>query len=163
MLSFAACEQSTTTTSQIAPTPITTSTPPLQSVPPPLNWLADRVFVGVSNPAGCPNGARVGDSRNDVGWSIKIDGGAIKLDEDVGNWPNDDVPYSGTLSGTQFEASYSVRADSLQTACQWGGGTLTGEFNSDFTRFAATETLVWGPSESEVMVQARWTGRAVMR
>jgi hypothetical protein len=163
VLWFSACEQSTASTSQIAPTPITAFTPPPQSVPPPLNWLADRVFVVVSNPGGCPNGARVGDSRNDVGWSISIDGGSIKLDEDVGNWPNDDVPYSGTLSGTHFEASYSSGGDYSQTACGWRGGTLTGNFNSDFSRFEASEILVWGPPESEVMVQARWTGRVVMR
>ena len=92
---------------------------------PPINWLADRVVVVVSNPGGCPNGARVGDSRTTVSWSISIDGGSIKLDEDVGNWPNDDVPYSGTLSGIRFEASYLAGGGYLPTACQWSGGTLT--------------------------------------
>jgi len=92
-----------------------------------------------------------------------MDGGSIKLDEDIGNWPTDDIPYSGTLSGTQFEASYLAGADYLQTACQWRGGTLTGNFNIDFSRFEATETLVWGPPESATTVEARWTGRVVMR
>ena len=98
-----------------------------------------------------------------MSWSISIDGGSIKLDEDVGNWPTDDVPYSGTLSGTHFEASYLVGGGYLPTACQWRGGTLTGEFNSDFSKLEATEILVWGPPASETMVQARWTGRVVRR
>jgi len=98
-----------------------------------------------------------------VSWSISIDGGSIELDEDIVNWPTDDVPYSGTLSGTHFEASYSAGGDYLQSACQWKGGTLTGNFNSDSSRFEATEILVWGPPENETTVQARWTGRVVMR
>jgi hypothetical protein len=164
VLSFAACEPSATQTST-TPTPINTSTresPPL--VRPPVNWIGDRVFAVVNGPgARCGWSGEVGDSRTDVSWSISIDGGSIKLDEDVVNWPTDDVPYAGTLSGTHFEASYSAGADYLQSACQWKGGTLTGNFNSDSSRFEATEMLVWGPPENETTVQARWTGRVVMR
>jgi hypothetical protein len=109
--------------------------------------------------AACGWGTRVGDSRNDVEWNIRIDASTILLDEDMPNWPNDDVPYSGTLRGRQFDGSLFMGDDYLRWACQFKGGTLTGEFNTDFSTFAATEILTWGPPERETTVTRRWVGR----
>jgi hypothetical protein len=88
---------------------------------------------------------------------VAIDGARIVLDEDMRNWPSDDVPLTGTLSGAEFSASYSVGADYLRWACQFKEATLSGRFSADFNSFEAMETLVWGPPNAETTVHRRWT------
>ena len=78
------------------------------------------------------------------------------LDEDIPNWPTDDIPYSGSMSGTSFDATY---AQTPAGVCAFRGGTLSGSFSDDGLTFEALETLAWGPSERQVTVQRRWTGR----
>jgi hypothetical protein len=112
--------------------------------------------------AACGWGTRVGDTRTDVEWNISIETSAISLDEDMPNWPTDDVPYSGMLRGRQFDGSYFMGDDYLRWACQFKGGTLKGEFSMDFSTFDAIETLTWGPPERETIVTRRWVGRSLV-
>jgi len=83
-------------------------------------------------------------------------GDSVMLDEDIPNWPTDDIPYSGSMSGTSFVATYTLTPAGV---CAFGGGTLSGSFSDDGLTFEALETLGWGPSERQVTVQRRWTGR----
>ena len=134
-------------------------TPP--AIQPTANWTADAtveaVVIGARIPCGW--GTAVGDTRAGVGWNITIDGSSIRLDEDMGNWPTDDVPYSGTLNGFRFTATYDNGADYLRYVCQFKGGTLSGSFNADFSAFEAAEILVWGPPGGETTVRRQWVGR----
>jgi hypothetical protein len=84
-------------------------------------------------------------------WRVTIDGTSILLDEDMENWPTDHVDFSGTLSGRDFNA----RAPGTGGVCNFTGATLAGTFSSDFSSFAAEETLTWGATE----VHRRWTVR----
>ena len=86
-------------------------------------------------------------------WRITQAGESVTLDEDMRNWPTDDVPYSGTLSSTRFTAGDVEAGDGV---CQFRGGELTGKFSEDGQRFEASETLLWG---STGKVERHWTGR----
>jgi hypothetical protein len=103
----------------------------------------------------------VGETRAGVAWRITITGESISLEEDMQNWPTDHIPFSGTLTGTKFTATYSQGNDYLRWVCQFKGGELSGSFSADFSSFEAYETLVWGPPEQETRVQRRWVGSPV--
>jgi hypothetical protein len=151
--------------SPTAPTVTTQTSATPAPMPAPLslaNWSADAMvtaftFGGRTTPCGW--GTSVGESRRGVQWRVTIEGNSILLDEDMGNWPTDDVPYTGTLNGRQFTATYESPADYLRYACQFEGGTLTGTFNADFSAFEAVEMLMWGAPAKETTVQRLWTGR----
>jgi hypothetical protein len=144
--------------------PTAVAQPPLVVRPRPLesqaNWTADAVVTalkrGGSSPCGW--GTTPGEKRS-VLWRVTVDGNAVTLDEDMGNWPTDDVPYKGTLNGVHFTASYRTGDDYLRYVCQFRGGTLTGTFNADLSTFDAVEIVVWGPPEDETTVERHWTGR----
>ena len=125
------------------------------------NWYATATVVAKSGPGGCGWGRTVGETRTDVGWQVKISGSSVSLDEDMSNWPTDHIPYTGVLEGDDFNARYSQGEDYLRWVCQFKGGELTGRFSSDRKTFEATERLVWGPPESETVVQRRWTGTVI--
>jgi hypothetical protein len=73
------------------------------------------------------------------------------------NWPSDDLPYSGNLSGAGFLAGYNGPSNYADYVCQFRGASITGSFTSDST-FEAVETLVWGRPGSETTVQRHWNG-----
>lgn len=147
-----------------SPMPITAPTPVLQSpgprgpapesVP---NWRAHAVVISVFGSGGCGEGRAPGE-QVEQSWRITTDGDAILLDEDVSNWPTDDVPYHGTLDGRRFTANIDNSPDYLFYACLWRGGTLSGEFNADFTALEADEFMSWGPPDQETVVHRHWTG-----
>jgi len=89
-------------------------------------------------------------------WRITQTGDSVTLDEDMPNWPTDDVPYSGSLNGTHFTATDVEAGNGV---CQFRGGELSGSFSEDGLHFEASETLLWGSSEHPVRVQRHWTGR----
>jgi hypothetical protein len=120
------------------------------------NYRGEAIVVARTGSNPCGWGTSVGETRNDVLWEITISGSSIVLDEDMRNWPTDDVRYSGTLNGVEFTASYSQGDDYLKWVCQFKGGTLTGRFSADFSMFEADETLIWGPPVSETTVYRRW-------
>jgi hypothetical protein len=142
------------TTTAPTPTPIsTTPKPPTPS--PAANWVADATVL--SGPGlGCGWGITVGDTRTGVLWNITRTGDSVMLDEDIPNWPTDDIPYSGSMSGTSFVAAY---AQTPAGVCAFAGGTLSGTFSDDGLTFEALETLAWGPPERKVTVQRHWIGR----
>jgi len=80
------------------------------------------------------------------------------MDEDMRNWPTDDTPYTGTLSGTQFAATYSQPQQAGVVGCQFLGGELSGSFSEDGLHFDAVETNVWVAAGNEVRMQRHWTG-----
>lgn len=126
------------------------------------NWLGDSEVLTVTGPgAACGWGTQVGETRARVTWNITVDGSAISLDEDMQNSPTDDIPFKGALQGEHFEGIYYQGDDYLRYACQFKGGTLTGQFNAGRTTFDATETLAWGPSGAETTVTRRWAGQIV--
>ncbi len=106
----------------------------------------------------CGGGTSPGQTWTGVDWRVTITGDSILLEEDMRNWPTDHIPFSGTLSGRQFSATYTNGDNYVQFYCQFKGGTLTGTFSGDFSSFEAFETLVWGPPGSETAVQRSWTG-----
>ena len=61
----------------------------------------------------------------------------------MSNWPTDDLPYSGNLSGAGFIASYASPSSYADYVCQFREAAITGTFTSDST-FEAVETLVYG-------------------
>jgi hypothetical protein len=139
-----------------APTPTPTSTTPK---PPPssptANWVADATVLSGTS-FGCGWGLAAGETRTGVLWNITRTGDSVMLDEDIPNWPTDDIPYSGSMSGTSFVATYT---QSPAGVCAFGGGTLSGSFSDDGLTFDGLETLAWGPPEHKFTVQRRWTGR----
>jgi hypothetical protein len=144
--------------------PITAPTsvqPPAPAVPSPEsvpNWRADALVISASGGSGGCGWGRTPGEKAEKAWRITVDGDAVTLDEDLSNWPTDDVPYRGTLDGGHFTATVQSSPDYLNYACQWRGGTLTGEFNSDFTTFEADEIVVWGPPGRETTVRRHWVG-----
>jgi hypothetical protein len=143
-----------------SPLPPIVSPPPLPPSPASIpNWKGNATVVSVTRglTPPCGWGTSPNETRNGVEWRIVATDGAILLDEDMRNWPTDDGPYSGTLVGAQFTASYAGDANYAQFACQFREATLTGTFTSDST-FEALETVIWGRPGMETTVQRRWTG-----
>lgn len=139
-----------------APTPTPTSTAPRPSTSTPTaNWVADATVVSGTG-LGCGWGLTAGATRTGVLWNITRTNDSVMLDEDIPNWPTDDIPYSGSVSGTRFVATYTQTPEGV---CAFRGGTLSGSFSDDGLTFEALETLAWGPSEHQVTVQRHWTGR----
>lgn len=147
-----------------SPVPQTPAATPPAPVPyPVVNWLADATVVAVTRGDGgpCGWGTSPGETRKDVYWRIDMRGDAIELDEDLPNWPTDDILYKGTLKGTHFTATYSQGDDYLLYVCRFRGATITGDFSSDFSTFEAEETLGWGTPDDGTTVRRHWTGRFV--
>src|SRR5215471_4075947 len=67
------------------------------------NWMADATVVSSSGST-CGWGTVVGETRSSVLWKITRQNESIVLDEDMPNWPTDDIPFKGTVSGTRFVA-----------------------------------------------------------
>ena len=149
-------------TSPVVPTPTSPSPgppSPSRSASSLENWRASATVVLVTGPgAACGWGVKVGDARTDVAWRITITGESILLEEDMANWPTDHTPFSGTLRGPEFVATYTSGDDYLRWACQFKGGTLRGSFSEDFSTFEGLEELTWGPPDNETTVHRRWTG-----
>lgn len=144
-------------TSSVEPTPLPAQ--PANTANNTANWRADATVVSVapgSTPA-CGWGTSLGETRSGVDWRITLTADAISLDEDMRNWPTDDIPYSGHLDGAQFAASYTSASNYADFVCQFREATLTGRFTSDST-FDAVETLVWGRPGTETTVTRRWNG-----
>jgi hypothetical protein len=146
--------------SPIAPTAIVALSPPAPPSPGTLaNWSGDAVVVSRTGGAACGWGTREGETRADVRWRITVTAGSIAMEEDMNNWPTDHIPFSGTLVGTRFEATYDNGADYLKWVCQFKGATLSGHFSPDFSSFEAEETLTWGAPGADTVVRRRWLGR----
>ena len=128
------------------------------------NWTANALVTSASrgSVAACGWGTSVGETRNAVGWRISVTSDAIHLDEDMGNWPTDDLPYAGQLGGAQFSAAYTSPSNYADFACQFREARISGTFTSDST-FEAEETLFWGPPAAETSVKRHWHGSRLMQ
>jgi hypothetical protein len=104
---------------------------------------------------GCGWGLTGGDTRSGILWRITQTGNSVTLDQDMSNWPTDDILYSGSLTGRQFAAA---DVESGNGVCQFRGGELLGSFSEDGLHFDAIETLVWGTTDHEIRVRRHWTG-----
>jgi hypothetical protein len=144
------------TTVTPAQTLTSATTAPPATPPNGANWIADATVTSVTGTGGCGWGITAGDARTGVWWRITQNGGSITLDEDMPNWPTDDVPFSGSLSGTQFAAA---DVESGGGICQFRGEQLVGTFSADGQTFDASETLSWGSPTASVTVQRHWAGR----
>jgi|GEM_PF-2759934 hypothetical protein len=144
-------------TSPVEPTP--PQTQPVNAGQNIANWRADATVVSVAPGAtpACGWGTSPGEARGGVDWRITLTADAISLDEDMRNWPTDDIPYSGHLDGAQFAASYASASNYADFVCQFREATFTGRFTSDST-FDAVETLVWGRPGTQTTVIRRWSG-----
>jgi hypothetical protein len=150
----------------LAPTPVPTAptTPVIAPTPRPVaNWTGDATVTAVRRGTGgpCGWGTTLGETRNGVEWNVQMTGSSITLDQDLPNWPTDDLPYSGTVRGTHFEGMYYQGDDYLKWVCQFRGATIAGEFDADFSTFQAVETLGWGTPETGTSVERRWVARRV--
>lgn len=97
----------------------------------------------------CGWGTSPGETRSGVLWRITQENDTITLDEDMPNWPTDDVPFHGRL--TAVETAGGV--------CAFRGGELPGTFSDDGLTFEAMEMLHWGSTGHVTTVQRRWNGR----
>ena len=120
------------------------------------NWIGDATVTTASGSGGCGWGRTAGDTRSGVLWRVVISGTTVTLDEDMANWPTDDILYSGTLNGLQFAAQYTQSPDGV---CRFAGGTLTGTFSDDFSTFTADEMVRWGDGATQTVVQRHWQAR----
>lgn len=157
VLLFTACQTAPTAPSkplaQASPAP-SPAQERLQS-----HWIGIATVVSTADSgSSCGWGISVGDTRQNVEWRITITGDSIALAVDMRNWPTDHTPYSGSLSGRQFTASYDQGADYAKYICQFKVGTLSGRFSADFSSFEAVETLVWGVPGAERTAQRQWAG-----
>jgi hypothetical protein len=149
-----------------APTPVATAPITPAATPtrrPVANWTGDATVTAVRRGTGgpCGWGTMLGETRNGVEWNIQMTGSSITLDQDLPNWPSDDLPYAGSVRGTHFEATYFQGDDYLRWVCQFRAATITGDFKADFSTFEAVETLGWGTPESGTSVERRWVARRV--
>lgn len=147
-----------------APSPAAQAvTPPAAPAPSGLvngaNWTADATVVAAQGGRACGWGTAPGETRAAVQWRIGIQGDAVFLDEDMPNYPTDDIPFTGRLNGAEFSASYTSNSDYAKYVCPFREASLTGRFDASFTTFEANETLIWGPPGAETIVHRRWTGR----
>lgn len=148
-------------------TPTATPGPPATTPPssnrPATNWKGDALVITVVRGDGgpCGWGTAPGEARAGVEFNIRIDGSAISIDEDMPNWPTDDIPYKGTLSGNEFTVAFDMGPDWLKSVCRWRGATLSGRFSDDRSTFDATEKVFWGTVEAGTTVTRRWAGRAL--
>jgi hypothetical protein len=160
----AACGGTYETPTAPTPPPVVQMAPSVvPSKRPPTNWRADAVVTAVVRGSGgpCGWGTSPGETRAEVEWNIGIDGSSISMDEDMPNWPTDDIPYTGTLRGNEFTVAYESGPDYLKYVCQWRGATLSGRFSSDRSTFEAIENVFWGPVEGGTTVTRRWSGRSL--
>ena len=125
--------------SELSSSPVLPNAPsPLPSLAPSdlANWRADARVVAETGPGhACGGGASPGQTWTGVDWRVTITGDSILLEEDMRNWPTDHIPFSGTLSGRQFSATYTNGDNYVQFYCQFKGGTLTGTFSRGFFLF----------------------------
>jgi hypothetical protein len=156
---LSSCDQSSV--AGIAPAEPQTPAPPVTSEPPATtpNWKADATVISIVRGTAppCGFGSSVGDTFNGVLWRITATADAISLDEDMGNWPTDDVPYSGHLAGAHFTATYRSADNYADSACQFREATISGTFTTD-SSFDAEETLVWGTPATETSLTRVWHG-----
>lgn len=150
------CDRATPIT-PVSPTSVAVAASPL---PPPVDgpstsWRGEATVVARTGSGGCGWGTTVGETRTNVYWSVTIGGNAVRLNEDMANYP-DHIAYAGTIADRQFTATYSEGDDYLRWVCQFKGATLSGSFSADFSSFEADETLVWGAPGAETTVQRRW-------
>ena len=141
----------------------TTPTVPTSSAqqpdnPPRGNWKGEATVLSRTGSGGCGWGTQNGDTRANVEWSVSMSDSRVLLDEDMRNWPTDDVPFNGTLSGRQFNTSYHQGPDYAKYVCAFREATLAGTFSEEFTTFDAIETLYWGTPENQTVVQRHWIG-----
>ena len=152
--------------SPAAPTSAPTAPSTPVATPPPrpaANWTGDATVTAVRRGSGgpCGWGTMLGETTSSVEWNIQMTGSSITLDQDLPNWPSDDLPYSGNVRGTHFEATYYQGDDYLRWVCQFRAAAITGDFSADFSTFQALETLGWGTPETGTMVERRWVARRV--
>lgn len=123
------------------------------------SWTADATVVSVTRGStrACGWGTSPGEARSGVDWRIIQSADAISLDEDMRNWPTDDILYSGHLDRAQIAASYASASNYADYVCQFREASLTGSFTSDST-FDAVETLIWGTPGTETTVVRHWKG-----
>ncbi len=134
------------------PVQVSNAAPPAGST---TSWVATRTVQSVTGSGPCVSGNKEGDTATGILWAIDINGKTIVLDENMRNWPTDDVLYTGTLDGLQFSAANPEQPGGV---CQFRGSTLTGNFNADFSTFQATETVTLEAQGTEMTVQSHWTG-----
>jgi len=150
-----------------APTPPPRASAPTQPVVPAsqpvVNWLADATTTAAVYGDGgpCGWGTAIGDTRKGVFWNIRIEGSSISMDEDLPNWPTDDVPFAGVLNGNEFKVEYFNGPDYLGYVCRWRGATLSGRFSDDRSTFEAIENVFWGTPEGGTTITRQWSGHAV--
>jgi hypothetical protein len=151
-------DQSLRTVAPTAPMSFRTTSSPIP--PNGANWKAIATVVSVTagNAHACGWGTSVGDTRAGVWWRVIISTPDVSMDEDMPNWPTDDVPYSGHLDGVAFTAGYRSGPDYANYVCQFREASLSGRFSDDFSTFDAVETLVWGQPGAETTVQRHWVG-----
>lgn len=120
------------------------------------NYVGEAAVVSSLGEKACGWGTVAGESRSGVLWLVTRSGSSITLEEDVTNWPTDHLPFSGTLNGLDFFATYRSNDDYANYVCAFREASLSGTFSEDFDTFEAHEILKWGRPEDETTVERRW-------
>src|SRR5438046_6291100 len=87
----AACSEGRPLTAPTEPPRPTTARPAPSSPINGANWAADAVVVSATAGSTCGWGTSPGETRSGVLWRITQENDTITLDEDMPNWPTDDV------------------------------------------------------------------------
>ena len=121
-------------------------------------WSANSTVLDVSATRNsCLTDNSVGQTRTEVGWTIKEDATSITLIEAAGAIDLRTPYYTGSLTGSQFTAS--TWQDGGFDCFVWGGD-LSGSFSADRLTFDAIETIEYRHlGESPMQVRRHWIGR----
>lgn len=159
MLLVAGCNGGKDGSPTMPPAPAQATPSPAPTAVPSAYWLADAVVVSSTGGRACGWGTTTGETRSGVEWNVVISGRSVTLDEDMRNWPTDDVAYSGVLTGRRFAVTYHGGSDYQNYVCAFREASLAGSFSADFRTFEGVETLIWGAPGEETIVQRNWSGR----
>jgi hypothetical protein len=143
-----------------APTPSATPGTPPAPMPPTASstWSADSTLLAVSATRNsCLTDGAIGDTRTNVGWTIKQDATSITLIETIGPVDLRTPYYTGSLNDRSFTAT--TWQDGGYDCFVWEGD-VSGSFSADGLTFDAIETIEYHHfGENPMQVRRHWTGR----
>jgi hypothetical protein len=149
-----ACEGGVTTPARPDPPnpPIPVTVSPLTN-----RWTGHYTVLSAIGSGGCGGGRTPGE-QGELTWLVTYNGSEVQLDENVANYPTDDLDFRAPLIGPNraFSATYSMGSNYAGYICQFKEATLVGTFNDELTVMEGTETLVWGLPDNETRVVRTW-------
>ena len=118
-------------------------------------WSADSTVLAVSGQNSCLADNAVGDTKRNVGWTVKQDTTSITFIEAIGAYDLRTPYYVGSLSDNQFTTT--TWQDGGFDCFVWSGD-FSGSFSADGLAFDAVENIEYRHSgENPMQVRRHWT------